>query len=208
MTASRNACQNAWDNTSTMKKKKQSDTTMSKKSTIERFENETKEEKTLELEFTYQDKEQFYDMLHDDTYDVMHNTLVIVSRELGTMTEEEVLEWTKEAYVYDILDNALLGIYGLEEEATIYDLVCSPIHFSLGIWALLSATKSIKYDDGCLLATTNEDGEAEVELKQKRLVKELVWEAFNGEIPEGHEVYHLNGDKTDNSLENLALAKK
>jgi len=33
----------------------------------------------------------------------------------------------------------------------------------------------------------------------------LVWEVFNGPIPEGMEVNHINEDKTDNRLENLNL---
>lgn len=37
-------------------------------------------------------------------------------------------------------------------------------------------------------------------------VHRLVWEAFNGEIPEGMEVNHINEDKTDNRYpENLNL---
>ena len=33
----------------------------------------------------------------------------------------------------------------------------------------------------------------------------LVWETFNGEIPKGYQVNHINEDKTDNRLENLNL---
>ena len=37
-------------------------------------------------------------------------------------------------------------------------------------------------------------------------VHRLVWEAFNGEIPEGYEINHINEDKTDNRYpENLNL---
>lgn len=36
-------------------------------------------------------------------------------------------------------------------------------------------------------------------------VHRLVWEAFNGPIPEGMQVNHINEDKTDNRLENLNL---
>ena len=38
-------------------------------------------------------------------------------------------------------------------------------------------------------------------------VCELVWEAFNGEIPEGYEVAHIDGDKTNNRLDNLKLER-
>lgn len=36
-------------------------------------------------------------------------------------------------------------------------------------------------------------------------VHRLVWSAFNGPIPEGYEVNHINEIKTDNRLENLNL---
>ena len=37
------------------------------------------------------------------------------------------------------------------------------------------------------------------------LVHRFVWEAFNGQIPEGYEVNHINEVKTDNRLSNLNL---
>lgn len=37
------------------------------------------------------------------------------------------------------------------------------------------------------------------------MVHRLVWEAFNGQIPENMQVNHLNEIKTDNRLENLNL---
>lgn len=36
-------------------------------------------------------------------------------------------------------------------------------------------------------------------------VHRLVWEAFNGPIPEGYEINHINENKADNRLENLSL---
>ena len=36
-------------------------------------------------------------------------------------------------------------------------------------------------------------------------VHRLVWEAFNGRIPEGYQVNHINERKNDNRLENLNL---
>ena len=35
----------------------------------------------------------------------------------------------------------------------------------------------------------------------------LIWETTFGKIPDGHEVYHINGDVFDNRQENLALRK-
>lgn len=37
------------------------------------------------------------------------------------------------------------------------------------------------------------------------LLHREVWEAANGPIPEGYQIHHLNGNKGDNRLENLAL---
>ena len=36
-------------------------------------------------------------------------------------------------------------------------------------------------------------------------VHTLIWEAFNGEIPEGMEIDHINAVRTDNRLENLRI---
>ena len=38
-----------------------------------------------------------------------------------------------------------------------------------------------------------------------RYVHRLVWEAFNGEIPKGFEINHIDHDKSNNSLSNLEL---
>ena len=42
-------------------------------------------------------------------------------------------------------------------------------------------------------------------IKKKYYVHRLVYEAFNGQIPEGLQVNHINEIKTDNRLENLNL---
>ena len=42
----------------------------------------------------------------------------------------------------------------------------------------------------------------------ERRVCELVWEAFQGEIPLGYRVCHIDGDKQNNRLDNLILVEE
>lgn len=37
----------------------------------------------------------------------------------------------------------------------------------------------------------------------KKLLHRLIWEHFKGQIPKGHVIHHKNGDKLNNSIENL-----
>lgn len=37
------------------------------------------------------------------------------------------------------------------------------------------------------------------------LVHRMVWEAFNGKIPDGYDIDHLDGDPSNNALENLEM---
>lgn len=41
--------------------------------------------------------------------------------------------------------------------------------------------------------------------KRQILVHRIIWEAFNGFIPEGYQINHINENKLDNRLENLNL---
>ena len=48
-------------------------------------------------------------------------------------------------------------------------------------------------------------GLAKQSIQKFYYVHRLVWEAFNGQIPEGYEVNHINEIKSDNRLSNLNL---
>ena len=37
------------------------------------------------------------------------------------------------------------------------------------------------------------------------LTRQFVWECFNGLIPEGKEIVHINNNKKDNSIDNLKM---
>lgn len=39
---------------------------------------------------------------------------------------------------------------------------------------------------------------------KNRQLHRLIWETYNGPIPEGYIIHHINGNKKDNRLENLA----
>lgn len=57
-----------------------------------------------------------------------------------------------------------------------------------------------KKDNGYLYVGLSKDGKVKC-----FYVHRLVWEAFNGPIPDGYEINHINEDKTDCRLENLSL---
>ena len=63
---------------------------------------------------------------------------------------------------------------------------------------VLKPTKSREY----YFVTIRKNGE-----QYTRGVHQIVWEAFNGEIPEGYEIDHIDDDPSNNSLSNLQLIK-
>lgn len=64
-----------------------------------------------------------------------------------------------------------------------------------------------KHEEGELYVKT--DGEVyTIVYNTERRVCELVWEAFQGEIPQGHRVCHIDGDKQNNRLDNLKLVEE
>lgn len=75
----------------------------------------------------------------------------------------------------------------------------------------LGRVRSLKYNKVKLLKTNiNSDGYYNVKLYKDGVTKSfrvhrLVWETFNGDIPEGMQVNHINEIKTDNKIENLNL---
>jgi len=78
----------------------------------------------------------------------------------------------------------------------------------------LGRVKSLNYKctgkEQLLTATRNHNryyfvGLQKEKIRSHHFVHRLVWEAFNGPIPEGMQLNHLNEDITDNRLENLSL---
>lgn len=67
--------------------------------------------------------------------------------------------------------------------------------------------QSDKHKEGEI--NTKGDGEVyTIVYNTERRVCELVWEAFQGEIPQGYRVCHIDGDKQNNRLDNLKLVEE
>lgn len=74
----------------------------------------------------------------------------------------------------------------------------------------LGRIKSLNYknagEEGVLKLRTTHNGYYSITLNKKcHRVSRLVWTTFNGPIPEGMQVNHINEIRTDNRLENLNL---
>lgn len=88
---------------------------------------------------------------------------------------------------------SVLGYIGLYEVSN-YGRVRSLKHEKIRI------LKQLKHTNGYLKVNLCKDGITKI-----FYVHRLVYEAFNGFIPDGYEINHINEDKTDNRLDNLNL---
>ena len=77
-------------------------------------------------------------------------------------------------------------VYYVDEDGNIYrnDKKLSPVDNGLGYKQIKLRLNGVRYN---------------------RYIHRLVWTTFNGEIPDGYEINHINHDKSDNSLKNLEL---
>lgn len=76
----------------------------------------------------------------------------------------------------------------------------------------MNYSKPVVYDDGLLIrrgkpaGTLTKNGYVRVRINgQLLMAHRLIWEMFNGPIPEGFEIDHINHVRTDNRIENLRL---
>lgn len=55
--------------------------------------------------------------------------------------------------------------------------------------------------------STNTDGYIEVRFnREKRVAHRVIWELIYGDIPEGYFIDHIDGNKSNNNIENLRIA--
>lgn len=77
-------------------------------------------------------------------------------------------------------------------------------HYSDGVLRWRENQKRIKA--GTLAGNVNQSGYVRIKYRgEKFLAHRIVWEMYNGSIPEGMQVDHINHDRTDNRIENLRL---
>ena len=73
------------------------------------------------------------------------------------------------------------------------------------IWVNPTTPKH-KHYVGKAAGTYDKDGYLHIGLKGKKMpIHRAIWEMFNGTIPKGLQVDHINGTKDDNRIENLQL---
>jgi hypothetical protein len=65
---------------------------------------------------------------------------------------------------------------------------------------LLSPNRRLLINPDHFVYTTDEEGRV-------IFMHNLIWESTFGKIPDGHEVYHINGNVLDNRRKNLSLRK-
>lgn len=53
--------------------------------------------------------------------------------------------------------------------------------------------------------TINRDGYYECTTKDRLMLHNYIWEKFNGKIPKGYEVHHIDLNKINNNIDNLML---
>jgi len=64
----------------------------------------------------------------------------------------------------------------------------------------------LKYKTHTTYGTLTENGRYVVIISQKKYqVHRLVWNVFNGEIPDGYHIHHIDENPQNNHLDNLAL---
>jgi len=76
------------------------------------------------------------------------------------------------------------------------------------VWAVAPSVRHRHLKDKNA-GTPDKDGYIRIVFKGKKMMAHrMIWEMFNGEIPEGMEVHHINGVRDDNRIDNLALTTR